>query len=216
MRTINIIILITATFLLANCTLATKGNLINKYPNPKKALLVMDIQKDFTSNSAKMPVDSAQASNMISNLNKLLEKAEDMNLIVIYIGNEFEKSGYIANLFRNNAAIKGSIGAEMDQRLKIINKIYFSKNESDALSSEKLNTFLIDNHVNELFISGLFADGCVYWTARGALNRNYIVNIVEDCIATDCEKSMRNILEKYKEYGMKSVKSVELKYGKNY
>lgn len=143
--------------LLSSCSFATKGDYIGKYHNPGKAFLVLDIQNDFTSQNAKMPVDSAQAEIMIKNVNEILNQSSQMNTIVIYIGNEFEKGNFIANYFRNYAAIKGSPGAELDKRLKVINNNYFSKDEPDAFSSEKLNEFLIANQVDELYICGVFA-----------------------------------------------------------
>ena len=204
------ILLFSLIITLSSCSFATKGDFIGKYKNPKKALLVMDIQNDFTSPNAKMPVDSIQATDMIKNINSILEQSEHHNYLVVYIRNEFGKGNFIANIFRNYAAIKGSPGAEFDKRLKVINNNYFSKDEPDAFSSEKLNEFLTANQVDELYICGVFADQCVYWTSRGALNRKYKVNIIEDCVATDDDKAKLKAIEKYKENGINVISSTEL------
>ena len=94
----------------------------------KKALLIIDIQKDFTGENAKMPVDSKQATQMIANLNRIIDKSKDLNLTVIYIGNEYSKFD-ILNIFRNFAAIKETDGIKMDNRLHVVTKNYFSKNK---------------------------------------------------------------------------------------
>ena len=53
----------------------------------------------------------------------------------MYIGNEFEPHQWVANFFRKNAAIKGSKGAELDERLLIVNDLYFPKNKTMHLSN---------------------------------------------------------------------------------
>lgn len=49
----------------------------------------MDIQNDFTGENAKMPVDKNQAIQIITNLNKLIDKADTSKTEIIYLGNEY-------------------------------------------------------------------------------------------------------------------------------
>src|SRR5215510_5472962 len=92
----------------------------------QKAMLIIDLQNDFTGQNAKMPVDRNQATQMISNLNLIIDKSKELNLTVIYIGNEYSKYD-ILNVFRNFAAIKGTEGSKMDHRLHVATNNYFSK-----------------------------------------------------------------------------------------
>ena len=80
-----------------------------------KALLVLDIQNDFTGDRAKMPVDGQQVGTVIKNLNKIIDRAKDIGLTIIYIGNEYSKFD-ILNIFRNFASLKGTAGAQVRQQ----------------------------------------------------------------------------------------------------
>jgi nicotinamidase/pyrazinamidase len=175
----------------------------------KKAILVIDIQNDFTGKNAKMSVDSNQATQMITNLNSIIDKSKELNLTVIYIGNEYSKFD-ILNIFRNFAAIKGTDGVKMDDRLNIVSKNYFSKNKMNAFSNPELNIFLKENNIDEVFISGLYAEACIYGTTKGALRNNYLTTILTDCIATKTETKRTQMIEKYKKLGVKTILHSEL------
>ena len=90
----------------------------------KEAILIVDIQNDFTGENAKMPVDKNQAVQIITNLNKLIDKTDTLKTEIIYIGNEYSKWD-VLNIFRNFAAIKGTNGTNLDERLHEVNKLYF-------------------------------------------------------------------------------------------
>jgi nicotinamidase-related amidase len=161
------------------------------------ALLVIDIQKDFVGDQARMPVANHQIAPMIDNINTMIEKAKKAEMPIIYIGNEFEKTQFVSNWFRHNAAIKNSLGAELDERLLIVNDLYFSKKQGDALSNSRLVHYLEVNHIEHLMLTGLFAEGCITATAKGARRRNYKVTVIRDAVAgaTDNkrEKSLRRL-----------------------
>ncbi len=55
-----------------------------------QALLVVDIQNDFMGQQAKMPIDQLQTDEIIENINKLIERAQQLELSVVYIGNEYK------------------------------------------------------------------------------------------------------------------------------
>jgi hypothetical protein len=87
-----------------------------------------------------MPVDSNQAIQMIINLNKIADKSIELDLEVIYIGNEYSKFD-ILNIFRNFAALKGTGGTEIKNRLHVVSNNYFSKQKGNAFSNLNLDRF---------------------------------------------------------------------------
>ena len=119
------------------------------------ALIVLDIQRDFIGDQARMPVAKHHVSPMIENINMFIEKSTKV-IPIVYVGNEFEKKQFISNWFRNNAALKGSLGAKLDKRLKIVNDLYFSKNQGNALSNLKLVNYFKGNRIKHLIIVGRF------------------------------------------------------------
>ena len=165
-------------------------NNIIQSQNSKKALLVIDVQEDFFNKNGKLPVDEKTRQVTLNNINKIIEKLNKLDFLVIYIGNEFKKNDK-ANKSRNFAAIKGSSGAKLFSGLKIINNNYFSKDEGNAFSSKELNDFLISNNIDDIYIVGVYASYCVFETAKGAKKKGYNVIIFEDGIA-DKDISSRN------------------------
>jgi nicotinamidase-related amidase len=175
----------------------------------KKAILIVDIQNDFTGENAKMPVDSNQATQMIINLNKIIDHSKELGLIVVYIGNEYSKFD-ILNIFRNFAALKGTDGIKMDNRLHVVTENYFSKQKGNAFSNPELDKFLKHKNISEVFIGGLYAEACIYGTTKGAIRNNYLTTILTDCIATKTEVKRNKMIEKYEKLGVKTITSNRL------
>lgn len=161
-----------------------------------KAILVLDIQQDFTGDTARMPVHKEQAADMIQALNLLTANAGKKGYEVIYIGNEFSASDPL-NIFRKFAAIKGRPGSNMDPRLHIINSNYFPKSSSNAFSNKALHTFLHEKKITELIITGLFAEACVWQTMKGALKLNYKVSTIANCVASKTYGKRERMLKRY-------------------
>ncbi len=177
----------------------------------KKALLIVDIQNDFTSLNAKMPVEEKQAAEMIANLNELVNKPYDSALTVIYIGNEYCKFDPL-NVFRNFAALKGTSGAQIDQRLQVVSKNYFPKSRGNAFSNLQLDLFLRRSGIDELYIGGLYAEACIYATLKGAIKLHYTTTVLTDCIATKSEMKRAMMISKYDKLGAKTISSRQLLY----
>jgi maleamate amidohydrolase len=106
------------------------------------AVLILDIQKDYISDQARLSVAKHQIEPMLMCINTIINKANEYGIPVIYIGNEFEPKQLISNIFRKNATIKGTHGAELDERLLMVNDIYFPKNKAGALSNLELVSYL--------------------------------------------------------------------------
>ncbi|WP_157804196.1 cysteine hydrolase family protein [Lysinibacillus xylanilyticus] len=156
----------------------------------KQALLVLDIQNDYLSTQARMPVAKHQIESTLNCINDLIKRAEKSNVPILYIKNEFERMQLFTNFLRKFTALKGSKGAELDERLLIRDGPNFSKNEADAFSNPSLITYLNNNGINDLIVTGIFIEGCVTATVEGALARDFAVTVVEDAVAgaTDLSK----------------------------
>jgi nicotinamidase/pyrazinamidase len=156
-----------------------------------------------------MPVDSNQASQMIANLNRVIDKSKETELTVIYIGNEYAK-GDLLNIFRNFAALKGTYGTKMDNRLHVVTKNYFSKHKGNAFSNPELDKFLKENNITDIYVGGLYAEACIYGTTKGSIKNKYLTTVLTDCIATKTEKKRNKMIGKYKKLGAKILTSNQL------
>lgn len=194
----------------------TNGDKIALYENPQQALLVVDIQEDFTGITAKPPFPYKDSEKLIATVNTIIEAASRKNIIIVYIREELEGfwGTMFSNLLAGGVALKGKPGTEIDKRISIMSDFIFPKSRSDAFSNPQFDEFLIKHRVNELYLVGLDADGCVHLTARGALNRGYTVNIITDAIVLQAEEKWEQLLKQYQQEGIRLMQSQELLNGK--
>lgn len=192
--------------------LPTKGDKIEQYQNPQKALLIIDIQEDFTGKNANPAFKYPQSEKFIRTVNNIIKKASAKGMKIVYIRQEFDGvlGTLVSRLFLGGAAIKGGTGTVTDKRILKMSKYDFTKPQSDAFSNPALNEFLIKNKVNELYLAGLDAAYCVNATARGARNRNYKVNLINDAVTTLEPDKWQKLLKEYKEEGIKVISSQDL------
>jgi nicotinamidase-related amidase len=170
----------------------------------KTALLILDIQQDFTGPDARMPVNSAQADSMICHINELVDARAANGLDPVYIVNEFPRNN-IANFFRRFAAIKGSAGAAFDPRLHIAGDTVFAKHRPNAFTNPLLHLYLQRQGVDSLLITGLFAGACVRATINGAIRLGYRVSVIPHCIASRSDASRNRALRHFRKAGAEVV-----------
>lgn len=167
--------------------------------NSKKALLVIDIQEDATGETAKKPYKNSK--ELIRNVNSVIEYSEKKGITVIYIKHEIN-SNFLNKIIMGNKFIKGTRGSDIDSRIKIINNYIYTKHKGNALSNPELDSFLKQNKIEDVYVVGLDASGCVYRTSRGAINKGYKAVVLKDAIVTTKMSRMPKLLEKYRNKGI--------------
>lgn len=189
----------------------TEGERIARYARPQKAVLVIDIQEDFTGTTAKPPFPYKDSERLIATVNRITEAASGRGLVVAYIRQELDgfTGRLLSTLFAGGTAIKGNPGTEIDRRVKVVSGDVFPKPKSDAFSNPDLDRFLTGRQVDELYLVGLDAAGCVHNTARGALNRGYAVSIVTDAIVLREEEKWDGLLKQYRDEGITLMSTQE-------
>ncbi|MDX8365618.1 cysteine hydrolase family protein [Cytobacillus sp. IB215665] len=128
----------------------------------------------------------------------------------MYIGNEYESNQFIVNFFTKKSALKGSEGAELDERLLMVNEIYFSKNKSNALSNLDLVSYLNANRINHIVIVGLFAEACVAATALDSIRKNFTVTVVRVAVASANDSKREKSLKYLNSKGVGIIESSQL------
>lgn len=165
-----------------------------------KVFFVMDIQKDATGRTARKPFPYKNSDELIKNINGVIESCREKDIKVIYIRNEL-KNNLFYRLFAGRF-IKGTEGCEFDSKLNVINDNIFSKTQKNAFTNPSLESFLKQNNIDEIFITGLDAKACVFGTSIGAKNNGYKVSVIRDAVVTFNMDDMPKLLEKYKEKGI--------------
>ena len=195
--------LVAVTMLVRSMLMATKGKKIAAYPDPRKALVVLDIQEGYSGTNSRQPVTSRPATGMIATVNRLIEKAAESCMEVAYVRQVFSNSLFVR---LHGGRRQGKV--IIDRRIKVINGNDFEKNRTDAFSNRQFEQLLIDRHVNELYLVGVDAAFCVYYTALGALNRGYRVTVITDAVMS--RNSMADVLERYRRKGIAVITSEQL------
>jgi nicotinamidase-related amidase len=176
----------------------TTGPRIVAYTDPRTALIIVDIQKDYTGPQPKKRYKDGERIVAVSNA--LLEQAQAHGAIVVYIKNVIDNP--VLSALTGGLNAPGSPGAEMDRRLrKVPGSRTFTKNRPDAFSNPELDTYLRENHVDHVLLTGLDAAYCVNATTRGGLNRGYKVTIFLEGIATESGKSIDHLAQGWREAG---------------
>jgi nicotinamidase-related amidase len=168
-------------------------------------LLVIDMQVDFLSYTGRLHVEQERVEGLISNVNSAIAGCQQRGSPVVHIGNEFSRFS-IANPFRF-FAVKGTPGAKLDPRVRAEGTHYLAKQHGDAFTNPELPALLARLKIRKVLLAGVFANGCVRSTARGAIRCRYQTVILADCVASGSERSTRRALVSMRGLGASIVQA---------
>ena len=145
-----------------------------------KALMVIDIQNDITKNYKKI----------IDRINQAIDWAVTENMQIIYIKHN--------NLSPGTRTFKPDTkGAELVPEMKVVSDNIFVKTKANALTSEEFTEFIEKNGINEFFIAGADATGCVKSTCFNMTKAGYSVHVISDCVTSYDLKKMDEMYAYY-------------------
>lgn len=184
----------------------TKGNPIATYQDEKSALLVIDIQEYTTGKLAADTNYIKVSDSMITLVNRMIDSARVNEIPVIYVRSEV--TNMLVNLL-NSSMAKGSAGVANDKRLHVVSDFDITKQKQDAFSNSRLDSILIENHVNKLYITGLDAAFCVNSTIQAALNRGYKITVIGDAVISKTDSLRTKMFDEYSAKGVNIINSEE-------
>ena len=150
----------------------------------KKALIVIDIQNDITKHY----------QDIIDRLNAAIDWAVEREMDVVYIKHN--------NLSPGTRTFKpDSKGAELVPELKIVSNKVFVKTKANALTSEEFSAYIRENGIDEFFITGADATGCVKSTCFNMTKAGYAVHVISDCVTSYDLKKLPEMLAYYADKG---------------
>ncbi|WEX77294.1 cysteine hydrolase [Sinorhizobium numidicum] len=171
----------------------TTGERIDFSMRPNLALLIIDMQKDFTSVDGKYGWDEAYLKARLAAIGIMAAKAKEAEIPVIAIRHVYRSPliRLMIRLFGEGRGIPGSKGLGLSPELPVSPDIEVEKPLSDSFSSPGLEGYLAAKGIGTLLLTGLDGCHCVQATANGALNRGYRVEIVEDAVLSHDEADWR-------------------------
>ena len=153
----------------------------------RSALLVIDVQKDYTALDSGSRVCPEQIGPMISTVNRLIPHFADQKNDVIYI-------------LQNG-------GGPLNESLKTTGDLKFIKNWPSAFSNVEFEAYLKKSGARKLYITGLAAEFCVGATARDARSQGYDVTIVSNAVAAKNCDALKSHLLQFKRERIKIIDS---------
>ena len=189
--TIPVVLLAALTLYVRPFLQPTEGEAIPDYGQPQAALLVLDIQLDFTGPEGWFSEE--QSSRLVTNTNRAIGQAGTLGMPVIYVQNVIDNP--LMRFLSGGINAPGAPGTAFDPRvIQAPGATVFSKGQSDAFSNRLLEEYLQSQQVNTIYLCGLDGAACVFATARAAKNRGYRVLMLQDAIV-----SMRKDTEELRE-----------------
>lgn len=167
--------------------------MIDKIDAPKTAIIVVDMLNDFVRPDGALPVPGAE--KLIPNQQKLLNKARDKGLFVVYVADhhmpddeEFEVWGA--------HAVEGTEGAQViDEIAPKGNEKVIPKRRYSGFFGTDLDLTLREHGIEKVIIFGVLTDICVNYTSAGATARGYDAVVVSDAVWSNEEEDHRFALK---------------------
>ena len=159
-----------------------------------KTFVVIDIQNDITKHYR----------DIIDNINAAIEWAMEEGMQVVYIKHN--------NITAATRTFKpGSKGEELVPEMKVVSDNIFVKTKSNALTSEAFSAFIAANGINEFYVAGADATGCVKSTCFNMTKAGYTVHVLSDCVTSYDLKKVPEMLVYYESKGCEVKKFSEYK-----
>ena len=132
-----------------------------------KTFVVIDIQNDITKHYR----------DIIDNINAAIEWAVTEGMHIVYIKHN--------NITAGTRTLKpGTKGEELVPEMKVVSDNIFVKTKSNALTSEAFSAFIAANGINEFYVAGADATGCVKSTCFNMTKAGYTVHVLSDCVTS--------------------------------
>ena len=150
----------------------------------RKALVVIDIQNDITKHYR----------DIIDNINSAVDWAAEQGMAVVYIKHN--------NLSEGTRTFKpGTKGAELAPELKVVSDNIFVKTKANSLTSEAFSDFIRENGIDEFYVTGADATGCVKSTCFNMAKAGYTVHVISDCVTSYDLKKLPEMFAYYADKG---------------
>ena len=149
-----------------------------------KALVVIDIQNDITKHYR----------DIIGNINAAIEWAVAEDMHVAYI--KHNNTTAATRTFK-----PGTKGEALVPEMKVVSDNIFVKTKSNALTSDAFSAFIATNGINEFYVAGADATGCVKSTCLNMAKAGFTVHVLSDCITSYDLRKLPDMLSYYESKG---------------
>lgn len=179
----------------------------------KECIIVIDPQKDFTCQEGAYSQRHTGINQILEaklRIEQFLALYDNPNIAIVF-------SNYCIDQFGKNLSlcIPGTVGHDLDIELPSLCKL-IAKSHQSAFSSQEFVSFLQMNHLKRLVLCGFLAEYCVRSTLLDAIEHQYEVVVLEDCIGTgdDVQIRKKQMLDEFKRRGVSILNSNDFLHNK--
>jgi len=172
------------------------------------AILVIDVINDFVSGV----MGSERASRIVSNISKLLTRARENHVPIIYVTDAHHEGIEPEFQIWPTHALEGTNGSKIVEEIKPESGDYHvKKRRYSGFYETGLDSLLRDLKVGTIIITGIVTNICVQHTAADAFFRGYKIVIPSDCVEALSDSEQQSALcYMEKIYGAKITTSQNL------
>ncbi|MCD6319006.1 cysteine hydrolase [Candidatus Aerophobetes bacterium] len=161
-----------------------------------KALLVIDMLKDFVEENSVLEVPFAR--KIIPNIKNKINWAKAKNIPVIYVCDSHRRNDEEFVIWPSHA-LEGTSGAMViDEIAPQEGDFLVRKRRYSAFLGTDLEILLKELNIKTLFITGILTNICVFFTAAEASMRGYEVIVYSDSVASTSKEDHRFALDQMK------------------
>lgn len=186
---------------------------------PKTAVLVIDMQKDFTKPAGRFYYPETTGV-MMKTFPEKLNKMRDLGalIVIVYTAHEpdmKEINPELTRMFRDGkkaSLVEGTEGAQLDERIPYDPErdILFRKHVPSAFFGTNLHQILRDRGVENVLITGVKTNVCCRATATDASAYEFRTYMVGDMLGTNTKEINEFHLEEMTKYFAKALTSDEV------
>ena len=154
-----------------------------------RALLIVDMSNDFVADNGSLTAGK-KAQAIVPNIMKHIEEFKKNDVIVFCndtheLGCEHFKLWTPHNV-KDTEGIKiyGELGEFLEEHNNDMNVYYLPKTEYDAFYKTDLTDILKALKVEDVYVTGVCTDICVFNTVYGAYKEGFKTNVFKDSVAT--------------------------------
>lgn len=153
-----------------------------------RALLIVDMSNDFVAPNGSLTVGE-RAQKIVPNIMKHIE--EFKNDTIIFCNDTHKKDDDHFKLWTPHNVIGtegikvyGELGEFLEKHNNDMNVYYVPKGEYDAFYQTDLKDILHALKIDEVYVTGVCTDICVFNTVYGAYKEGFKTNVFADSVAT--------------------------------
>lgn len=186
---------------------------------PKTAVLVIDMQKDFTKPDGKFYYPETTGV-MMETFAEKLNRMRDLGALIVVVytahpADEKEVNPELTRMFRNGkkaSLVDGSVGAELDETIPYdpARDILFRKFVPSAFFGTNLDQILRERGVENVLVCGVKTNVCCRATATDAFSHKFRTFMISDMLGTNTAAINAFHLEEMTKYFAKAISSEEV------